>query len=72
MADDGQKVLLRSKEACVVLGVSPVTLDRLVRRGEIPVVRFDRIRRFRREALEEWAKRREETWTKRARKEGGR
>ena len=62
MPDEERKILLRSKEACLLLGVSQQTLDHIVRRGEIPVVRIDRLRRFRRETLEAWLRSHEGPW----------
>lgn len=44
-----------------MLGISPGTLDRAVRRGEVPVVRIDRKRRFEVDELRAWLKRRTTT-----------
>jgi predicted DNA-binding transcriptional regulator AlpA len=38
--------LLRRVQVADLLGVSPRTLDRIVRAGELPVVRIDRMPRF--------------------------
>ena len=63
MSDEQQQVF-KSREARKFLNVSAQTLNRLVRSGQIPVLRIDRDLRFRREALEEWLRSQEGPWEK--------
>lgn len=48
------RMLLTAKEVRRALGVSVQNFERILKRGEIPVVRVDRLRRFRPEAVAEW------------------
>jgi len=48
------RLLLTAREVRRLLGVSPSTLERMIGRGELPVVRADRLRRFSRESVERW------------------
>jgi excisionase family DNA binding protein len=47
-------MLLTSKEVRKALGMGVTAFERVLRRGELPVVRVDRLRRFRPEAVAEW------------------
>ena len=60
----GEQMALTSKEAASLLGISLQTLDRAVKRGEIPVVRIDRKRRFEPDDLRAWLRRHKAPWTK--------
>ncbi len=52
MSGDGKFDLLTAEEAASLLKVAPNTVYRLIRSGEIRVVRFGRSVRIRREDLE--------------------
>ncbi len=52
--DTEGRMLLTSKEVRKALGMGVTAFERVLRRGELPVVRVDRLRRFRPEAVAEW------------------
>ncbi len=54
------KALLTLEEAASVLSLSPRTLSRLLRRGEIPTVRIGRLVRVRTSDLHSWVDRQDE------------
>jgi len=51
-----RRLMLRSRDAAKVLGLSKSTLNRLVRAGEIKCIRLDRITLYPMEVLEAWLK----------------
>lgn len=51
----------RPREAAEALGISPSTLERLTRAGEVPSVLIGRVRVFEREALLEFLRERRQT-----------
>jgi excisionase family DNA binding protein len=51
-----EPLALRPREAAATIGVSPSTLDRLTKAGEIPVVRLGRVRLYELSVLEEFLK----------------
>lgn len=53
-----QRLLFRFSEAAEILGVGLSTVNQLVARGEIPVVRIGRAVRIPAEPLREWTKQR--------------
>lgn len=58
-----QKALLTLEEAAAILSLSPRTLSRLIRDGEIPTVRIGRLVRVRTSDLHSWVERRADGWT---------
>ena len=48
------RLLLTAKEVRRALGVSVQNFERILKRGEIPIVKVDRLRRFRPDAVAEW------------------
>jgi excisionase family DNA binding protein len=57
------KALLTLDEAAGVLSLSPRTLSRLLRDGEIPTVRIGRLVRVRTSDLHSWVERQAAGWT---------
>lgn len=55
------KALLTLEEAASILSLSPRTLSRLLRRGEIPTVRIGRLVRIRTADVHSWVERQEQT-----------
>lgn len=53
------KALLTLEEAASILSLSPRTLSRLLRRGEIPTVRIGRLVRIRTADIHSWVERQE-------------
>lgn len=51
---------LRPRDAAAALGISPSTLERLTRAGEIPHVRINRLVLYRVDSLRKWLQEREE------------
>ena len=51
---------LRPRDAAAALGISPSTLDRLTRDGQIPHVKINRLVLYRVDSLRHWLKDREE------------
>jgi excisionase family DNA binding protein len=51
---------LRPRNAAAALGISPSTLDRLTRDGQIPHVKINRLVLYRVDSLRQWLKDREE------------
>jgi excisionase family DNA binding protein len=51
---------LRPRDAAAALGISPSTLDRLTRDGQIPHVKINRLVLYRVDSLRQWLKDREE------------
>ena len=47
-------MLLKSKDVCMMLGISVRTLRKLVKQGEIPHLRIGRLLRFDPNALKRW------------------
>jgi excisionase family DNA binding protein len=54
------KALLTLEEAASLLSLSPRTLSRLLRRGEIPTVRIGRLVRVRTSDIHSWVERQDE------------
>lgn len=54
------KALLTLEEAASILSLSPRTLSRLLRRGEIPTVRIGRLVRVRTSDIHSWVERQDE------------
>jgi excisionase family DNA binding protein len=57
-----QKALLTVDEAAEILSLSPRTLSRLVRQGEIPIVRVGRLVRVRTADIHAWVERQAGSW----------
>ena len=57
------KALLTLDEAASILSLSPRTLSRLLRNGEIPTVRIGRLVRVRTSDLHSWVERQATGWT---------
>jgi excisionase family DNA binding protein len=57
------KALLTLEEAAGILSLSPRTLSRLLRDGEIPTVRIGRLVRVRTSDLHAWVERQVDGWT---------
>ena len=55
---NARPLALRLREAAAALSVSPSTLERLAKSGEIPSVKLGRVRLYELSALEEFLKRR--------------
>lgn len=53
MAEPDEK-LLRREEVASILGVHPATVDRMVKRGDLPVVRWGQTVRFRRRDVDDF------------------
>jgi len=53
-ADDAERLLLDTREAAKVLGISPRQVARLAESGELPHVRIGRLVRFPLDALRAW------------------
>ena len=51
---------LRPRDAAAALGISPSTLDRLTKDGQIPHVKINRLVLYRVETLRRWLEEREE------------
>jgi excisionase family DNA binding protein len=56
------KALLTLDEAAGLLSVSPRTVSRLLRNGEIPTVRIGRLVRVRTSDVQEWVQRQADGW----------
>lgn len=54
------KALLTLEEAASILSLSPRTLSRLLRRGEIPTVRIGRLVRIRTADIHSWVERQDD------------
>jgi len=56
-ADSVRPIALRPRDAATALGISLSTLDRLVRSGDLPVIKAGRVRIFSVESLQDWLRR---------------
>ena len=59
--DRGDRFLLRSHEAAKQLAISPATLNRLTRSGQLPSVRIGSSVRYSVETIQEWIREKEST-----------
>jgi excisionase family DNA binding protein len=55
-----EPLALRPRDAAAALGISPSTLDRLTKDGQIPHVKINRLVLYRVDSLRQWLKDREE------------
>lgn len=56
-ADSVRRIALRPRDAATALGISLSTLERLVRSGDLPVIKAGRVRIFSIESLQDWLRR---------------